>query len=91
LDYLIALSLAAAAGWLFSAVGPRALRRSVSAFAVLIGGWRDDGWPRGVQEEDRDHGWLARPVTVETRPAPALEDAATLAPTSPIRARTGLR
>jgi len=29
----------------------------VSAFAHLFGGYRPDGWPVGVQEEDRDRPW----------------------------------
>lgn len=29
----------------------------MSAFGSFFIGWRGDGWPRGVQEEDRDRPW----------------------------------
>jgi hypothetical protein len=34
--------------------------RLISAIASLVGGWRSDPWPRGVQEEDRDGPWGSR-------------------------------
>jgi hypothetical protein len=33
------------------------IERQVAAFTSLLGGYRADGWPQGVQEEDRDRPW----------------------------------
>ena len=55
--FLLAIALAALTGWLVETVASGAIDRAVSAFRELIGGWRPDGWPRGVQEEDRDRPW----------------------------------
>lgn len=54
---LTAIALALVTGWLIEAVAGGAIDRAISAFRELIGGWRPDGWPRGVQEEDRDRPW----------------------------------
>jgi hypothetical protein len=35
----------------------------VSAFRALFVGWHADGWPRGVQEEDRDRPWGRPPAS----------------------------
>ena len=55
--FLLAIALAALTGWLIEFVASGTIDRAVSAFRELIGGWRPDGWPRGVQEEDRDRPW----------------------------------
>lgn len=55
--FLLAVALAALTGWMIEAVAGGAIDRAISAFRELIGGWRPDGWPRGVQEEDRDRPW----------------------------------
>jgi hypothetical protein len=57
MQFLAAITLGAAAGWLIANVGGLSVNRAVAAFAALIGGWRPDPWPRGVQEEDRDRPW----------------------------------
>ena len=60
--FLGAIGLAAFTGWLVHAVSSGAIDRAVSAFAALLGGWRQDAWPRGVQEEDRDRPWGSAPL-----------------------------
>lgn len=57
MEFVAALSLAAAAAWLIASFGGHSMDRAVAAFAALVGGWRPDPWPRGVQEEDRDRPW----------------------------------
>jgi hypothetical protein len=57
MEFVAAISLGAAAGWLIANLGGASINRAVAAFAALIGGWRPDPWPRGVQEEDRDRPW----------------------------------
>jgi hypothetical protein len=42
----------------------RACEHVISAFGAVFAGWRPDGWPRGVQEENRERPWGSR------RPAP---------------------
>jgi hypothetical protein len=65
--FLGALLLAGLTGWIIEAVTSGAIDRAVSAFRELIGGWRPDPWPRGVQEEDRDRPWGS---TVTQDPGP---------------------
>jgi hypothetical protein len=55
--FLLALLIAALTGWLVETVASGTIERAISAFRELIGGWRPDPWPRGVQEEDRDRPW----------------------------------
>ena len=55
----------------------RACERVISAFGALFGGWRPDGWPRGVQEEDRQIPWqrggqVTRDKPEEPAPRPPL-------------------
>jgi hypothetical protein len=57
LMFLLAIALAALTGFLVETVTSGAIDSAVSAFRELLGGWRADGWPIGVQEEDRDRPW----------------------------------
>ena len=91
MQYLIALALAGLAAWLISAIGGSAIERAISAFAQLVGGWRPDGWPRGVQEEDRDRPWAWLVNVINPPPEPTIDDTSTAAPTVPIRPRTAAR
>jgi hypothetical protein len=54
MEFVALILLAAAAGWLIANFSDLSVNR---VFASLIGGWRPDPWPRGVQEEDRDRPW----------------------------------
>ena len=81
MEYLAALALAALTGWLFSNHRLLLSDETVGAFSRFVGGWRGDGWPRGVQEEDRDRPWGHAPATLppsaseeveEPEPVPAL-------------------
>jgi hypothetical protein len=94
MQYLVALLLAGAAAWVISIIGAGAIERAISALAQLLGGWKPDGWPRGVQEEDRDRRW-AWLASVFSQPAPpptaTLEDTVTSAPTTAIHSRTVAR
>lgn len=72
------------------------IERQVAAFAHLVGGYRGDGWPIGVQEEDRDRPWgRSPPSTAATDPAgddtTADDPAAEAAPTTSLRPLTRLR
>jgi hypothetical protein len=62
--FLLAIVIAALTGFLTETVASGAIDRAVSAFGELIGGWRPDPWPRGVQEEDRDRPWGSGVVAV---------------------------
>jgi hypothetical protein len=57
MEFLVAVGLAVAFAWLIKSIGGRPLDIVISALAELVGGWRPDGWPMGVQEEDRDRPW----------------------------------
>ncbi len=46
----------------------RACEHVISAFGALLGGWRSDGWPRGVQEEDREKPWHRGRVDTRHKP-----------------------
>jgi len=61
--FLLALALAGLTGWIIETVATGAIDRAVSAFRELIGGWRPDPWPRGIQEENRDKPWGSRAVS----------------------------
>jgi hypothetical protein len=61
-EFLAALLLAAAVGWLIANFGGQSVTPT-AAFAALIGGWRPDPWPLGVQEENRDRPWGRGPST----------------------------
>ncbi|HEY7600503.1 MAG TPA: hypothetical protein VH741_11305 [Candidatus Limnocylindrales bacterium] len=90
MQYVLALLLAGLTAWLISAIGAGTIERAISAFAQLVGGWRPDGWPRGVQEEDRDRPWTW--LVNAIKPAqPTISDSATAAPTTRIRSRTAAR
>jgi hypothetical protein len=43
--------------WFLLRVARDSLEVHIGAFASLFTGWRADGWPIGVQEEDRDRPW----------------------------------
>jgi hypothetical protein len=87
--FLLALVLAALAGWLIEAAANGAIDRAVSAFRELIGGWRPDTWPRGVQEEDRDRPWgSANPPIAEPLIRALIEPTAQAVATGHVRGRT---
>jgi hypothetical protein len=72
------------------------IERQVAAFAHLVGGYRGDGWPLGVQEEDRDRPWgRSRPSTAASHPAgddtTADDPAAEAVQTTALRPLTRLR
>jgi hypothetical protein len=69
-EVVVAIALAAVTGLLVSRVGGRAFDSVAGAISQLVGGYRPDGWPAGVQEEDRDRPWgrAARRVTKATLP-----------------------
>jgi hypothetical protein len=91
MQYLVALALAGLAAWIITAIGGSAIERAISAVAQLVGGWRPDGWPRGVQEEDRDRPWAWLANVVRPANGPTIDDTATAAPTAPISPRTTAR
>jgi hypothetical protein len=61
-EFVAALTLAVLAGVLLQTMTSGAIDRAIDGFRELIGGWRPDAWPRGVQEEDRDRRWGAGTV-----------------------------
>jgi hypothetical protein len=64
------------------------IERQVAAFGNLLGGYRREGWPIGVQEEDRDRPWgRSRPSTIAADDPGAAEPA----PTAAVRPVTRLR
>jgi hypothetical protein len=82
--FLLALAIAALTGWLVQAVAGGSIDRVVSAFRELVGGWRPDRWPRGVQEEDRDKPW-------GTGIAETIKPIVQAVATSPLKAKTRAR
>lgn len=91
MEFVIALLLAAATAWLIASIGTTAIDRHVSAIAQLVGGWRPEPWPRGVQEEDRDQpwSWLGPPRAESS--AALIEERAASVPTTRLDARTTVR
>jgi hypothetical protein len=59
MEFFLAMGLAVGFAGLMSKVGTPSVDRGVGAIAQFLGGWRDDGWAHGVQEEDRDRPWGA--------------------------------
>jgi hypothetical protein len=90
-QFLVALLLAGVTAWVISIIGAGAVERAISAFAQLVGGWRPDPWPRGVQEEDRDRPWgeLARRLARDSHAS--VDDGQMAVPAQPIRPRTTAR
>lgn len=74
MEVVFAVVLAAMTGVLVSRVGGYAFQSVVTAISQLVGGYRGDGWPRGVQEEDRDRPWgqAARGGARAARQAPPM-------------------
>jgi hypothetical protein len=56
-EYLAAIALSFATATLLRQFGLSSFEKVAEAISQLVGGWRGDGWPRGVQEEDRDRPW----------------------------------
>lgn len=84
MQYFVALLIAAAAAWFISTIGS-------GAFAALIGGYRPEGWPRGVQEEDRDRPWGTPAPATHVSSVLALMDNAHAVATSRLHGRTRAR
>ncbi|HVM30516.1 MAG TPA: hypothetical protein VM305_07085 [Candidatus Limnocylindrales bacterium] len=86
---LLALALAAVTGSIITFIGSGTIERAASAFSLLVGGWRPDPWPRGVQEEDRDRPWATgiRPVLRAASHA-RLRDGTAPVAASRVRSRT---
>ena len=57
MEVVLAVVLAAATGLLVSRVGGYAFESVGGALTQLVGGYRTEAWPAGVQEEDRDRPW----------------------------------
>lgn len=70
MEFVVAIILAGLFAWLIANFGLVSLDRSVGTFTHLIGGWRPDGWPRGVQEEDRDRPWGFRAARSDSAEPP---------------------
>jgi hypothetical protein len=49
--------MVAGLAWLFVRVGSRDSDRTISVMVRGFRGWRSDGWPHGMQEEDLDRPW----------------------------------
>jgi hypothetical protein len=89
MQYIVALLIAGLAAWVITLIGSGTIERAASAFGLLVGGWRDEPWPRGVQEEDRDRPWGARiRHVVSVMAGPPIEETTAAVQTSPIRSRT---
>lgn len=88
MQYIVALVVAAATAWLISTIGSGTIERAISAFAALIGGYRGEGWPRGVQEEDRDRPWGSSTPRQEAQPPIAVLESASAVATAPIHGQT---
>jgi hypothetical protein len=87
-QYLLALVIAAVSAWVITLIGAGTLERAVSAFAQLVGGWRPDPWPRGVQEEDTARPWAAARSAISRLTQASIETSAGPVPSSRIKART---
>ena len=76
MELVNAVILGAALGVGLKVMGLASLRWVAEALSVLVGGFRPDPWPRGVQEEDRDRPWGRRSGAEDPEPqlrAPALQ------------------
>jgi hypothetical protein len=56
-EFVLAVMLAAATGLVVNRVGGKVPGGFFGGFTRLVGGYRPDGWPTGIQEEDRDLPW----------------------------------
>lgn len=96
---LLGIAASAVCLWFVFRYTQDARERRVSAFALLVGGFRHDGWPVGVQEEDRDRPWGSRARTsagdarhsslsgsLSVPGAPVYEDVLAAVPAQPVRA-----
>ena len=72
-EYIAAILMSMAIAYVLSSFGLRSLDRVIEALADLLGGWRGEGWPRGLQEEDRDTPWgrMRRASSQEATEPPA--------------------
>jgi hypothetical protein len=87
-QYLAALAMAGLTAWAITVVGSGTLDRAAAAFALLVGGWRPDPWPRGVQEEDRDRPWSGVRRAVDRIATAGVEEGTRAVPVTRIRPRT---
>jgi hypothetical protein len=76
-EYLVAIALSFGTAFLLRSFGLRSFEKLVDALSQLVGGWRDDGWPRGIQEEDPDRPWgrVVRALSGAAAAAPELRPA----------------
>ena len=78
IEYVAAIVLSFLAALVIRAFGLRSFQSLIDAISQLVGGWRPPGWPRGVQEEDRDTPWgrvqrsLSAKSTERSQPRPQL-------------------
>lgn len=85
MEFLAAIALAALTGWIIANSHLLLSDETVGAFSRLVGGWRGDGWPRGVQEEDRDRPWGHGPSRDPTTATDADDEPYPLPTLTPLR------
>jgi hypothetical protein len=78
LDTILVTLVGLVIAWALARLPRLWVQDSPSALARPLRAWRQDGWPRGVQEEDRDRPWgrsgrtssAEQPDIEEPRPVP---------------------
>jgi hypothetical protein len=68
-EFIGVIAFAAFIGWLIGHFSGGAIDGMVKAFRAIISGFQPtDGWPRGVQEEDRETRWGTPGASSTVRP-----------------------
>lgn len=73
-DYIAAIVLAVGFALVMRVVGFGSLDRFSAGLSQLVGGWRPDAWPHGVQEEDPDRPWGRSTKAVDRGSGKAAEE-----------------
>jgi hypothetical protein len=56
-EVVLAVALAAGTGLIVGRLGGPLFENLLSGIGQLVGGYRSETWPRGIQEEDPDQPW----------------------------------
>ena len=73
METLFLLVASAVLFWLAARAGFRISDQTISTLIRGFSSWSNGGWPRGVQEEDRDRPWgRGRPTNTNTAHVPKL-------------------
>jgi hypothetical protein len=87
-EFAFVVACAVFVGWLIGQLTGGVMDRAMLGLRVLIGGWRKDDWPRGIQEEDFDRPWGHATDTYKPAPTPWVEPSAAAVATRRVKPET---